>query len=111
MDVKSYGAEETLDRMQREVESNLEFFVNFCKNHNMPVRSYSAYGTDPVEECINIATEIEKEIPNCIFFASQLVMETDNWFTRQLHNETAFAVQRKLHLQGKQMMILPMKLM
>lgn len=111
VDVKSYGAEETLERMQREVESNLEFFVNFCKNHNMPVRSYSAYGTDPVDECIRIATELEKEIPNCIFFASQLVMETDNWFTRQLHNETAFAVQRKLHLQGKQMMILPMKLL
>lgn len=111
VDVKSYGAEETLEKMQREVESNLEFFVNFCQNHNMPVRSYSAYGTDPVDECIRIATEIEKEIPNCIFFASQLVMETDNWFTRQLHNETAFAVQRKLHLQGKQMMILPMKLM
>lgn len=111
VDVKSYGAEETLERMQREVESNLEFFVNFCTNHNMPVRSYSAYGTDPVDECIRIATEIEKEIPNCIFFASQLVMETDNWFTRQLHNETAFAVQRKLHLQGKQMMILPMKLL
>ncbi len=111
VDVKSYGAEETLERMQREVESNLEFFVHFCQNHNMPVRSYSAYGTDPVDECVRIATELEKEIPNCIFFASQLVMETDNWFTRQLHNETAFAVQRKLHLQGKQMMILPMKLM
>ena len=111
VDVKSYGAEETLEKMQREVESNLEFFVHFCQNHNMPVRSYSAYGTDPVDECIRIATQLEQEIPNCIFFASQLVMETDNWFTRQLHNETAFAVQRKLHLQGKQMMILPMKLM
>lgn len=111
VDVKSYGAEETLEKMQHEVEANLEFFVHFCQNHNMPVRSYSAYGTDPVAECIRIATELEKEIPNSLFFASQLVMETDNWFTRQLHNETAFAVQRKLHLQGKQMMILPMKLM
>ncbi len=111
VDVKSYGAEETLEKMQVEVESNLAFFSNFCHNHNMPVRTYSAYGTDPVDECLRIATELEKEMPNCLFFASQLVMETDNWFTRQLHNETAFAVQRRLHLQGKQMMILPMKLM
>lgn len=111
VDVKSYGAEETLEKMQTDVESNLEFFRHFCQNHHMPVRTYSAYGTDPVAECTRIATELEKEIPNCLFFASQLVMETDNWFTRQLHNETAFAVQRKLHLQGKQMMILPMKLM
>lgn len=110
VDVKSYGAEETLETMQVEVEANLAFFVDFCENHNMPVRSYSAYGTDPVAECSRLATEIENEIPHCIFFASQLVMETDNWFTRQLHNETAFAVQRKLHLEGKQMMILPMKL-
>ena len=110
VDVKSYGAEETLEKMQKEVEANLKFFDVFCRNHNMPVRTYSAYGTDPVAECTRIAHELEQEIPNCLFFASQLVMETDNWFTRQLHNETAFAVQRKLHLQGKQMMILPMKL-
>lgn len=110
VDVKSYGAEETLEKMQKEVESNLSFFVNFCHSHNMPVRSYSAYGTDPVAECLRIATELEGEMPHCLFFASQLVMEPDNWFTRQLHNETAFGVQRKLHAQGKQMMILPMKL-
>jgi len=110
VDVKSYGAEETLEKMQHEVETNLSFFENFCRSRGMPVRTYSAYCTDPVAECTRIAQEIGEEIPTCIFFASQLVMETDNWFTRQLHNETAFAVQRKLHLQGKQMMILPMKL-
>ena len=34
----------------------------------------------------------------------------DNWFTRQLHNEAALVLQRRLHLHGLQMIILPMKL-
>ena len=110
IDVRSYGAETSLERMQEDVESNLAFFVSFAKQRGLPAKSYSAYCTDPVAECVRIANEITKEIPNCIFFASQLVIEKDNWLTRQLHNETAFLVQRKLHLQSKQMMILPMNL-
>ncbi len=110
VDVKSYGAETALEKMKLKVESNLSYFVNFSRRHNIPVRSYSAYGTDPVEQCIEIAEKVNKEIPSCIYFASQLMMDTDNWFTRQLHNETAFAVQRRLYLTGRQMMIMPMKL-
>ena len=52
---------------------------------------------------------ISHEFPNSIFFTSKLVFENDNWFTRLLHNQAALAVQMRLHLEGLQMVILPMK--
>ena len=33
----------------------------------------------------------------------------DNWGTRLLHNQTVDVLQRRLHLRGMQMVILPMK--
>jgi len=44
-----------------------------------------------------------------VFFTSKLVFERENWFIRQLRNQTALAMHSRLHLQGVQMVILPMK--
>src|SRR6266851_4393953 len=47
---------------------------------------------------------------NAIFFTSKLIFDRDNWFTQLLHNQAAIALQRRFHLRGMQMIILPMKL-
>ena len=48
--------------------------------------------------------------PNSLFFTSKLVFRNENWVTRLLHNQTALALQRRLHLNGMQMVILPMQI-
>jgi len=53
--------------------------------------------------------DISREYPNAIFFTSKLIFEQDNWFIRLLHNQAALAIQRRLHFDGLQMVILPMK--
>ena len=50
------------------------------------------------------------DYPNAVFFASRIILEPDNWLTRALHNRTAIALQRRLHLKGIPMMIVPMLL-
>jgi hypothetical protein len=44
-----------------------------------------------------------------VFFASKLVFEHETWITRLLHNQIVYAMQRRLELEGMQMVILPMK--
>ncbi len=110
VDVESYGGEKNLRLMKDKVHMRLSYFSAYAKKLGFPCKTYEAYGTDPVAEGVKLATKIASEIPNCIFFASQLVHKNDNWFTRELHNETAFALQRQLNLQGSKMMILPMQL-
>jgi hypothetical protein len=43
-----------------------------------------------------------------VFFASKLVFERETWITRLLHNQLVYAMQRRLQLEGMQMVILPM---
>jgi amino acid transporter len=110
IDVQSYGADEYFKVLQRRVKRNLDHFVSFVHSHGNAAYAVIDYGTDPVEKLTQIAEKLYQENPNCVFFASNLVFPNENWLVRRLHNETAFAVQRKLHLQGIMMVILPMNL-
>jgi K+ transporter len=110
VDSKSYGGVGALERMQQEVADSMSYFVNFCHNHGLAASAYSAYGTDTIAELTTLAEKAAQEYPDAVFFASNLIFVHDNWFTRMLHNQTAFAMQRRLHLRGMQMVILPMKI-
>jgi hypothetical protein len=110
VDSKSYGGDKSLEQMQSKVDSLLSFYINFCNENGLAAKSYHAYGTDPVEELTKMSEKVKTDFPNCIFFSSKLIFMHDNWFTNILHNQTAFSLQRRLHLQGVPMLILPMKL-
>ncbi|MGP1676797.1 MAG: APC family permease [Burkholderiales bacterium] len=110
VDSHSYGGDEDMKITQMEASVALTYFVNFCNSKGWAAKSYLAFGTDPVAETIKLADKVHEEYPNCIFFASKLVFERENWLIRLLHNEAALAIQRRLHLHGLQMVILPMKI-
>ncbi|SHN26580.1 Amino acid transporter [Duganella sacchari] len=109
VDSHAYGGEGALEQMREEAAETLEFFVDFCHSHGMAASSYLGFGTDAVEEVTRLCEEISHEFPHAIFFTSKLIFASDNWFTRLLHNQAALAAQRRLHLEGLQMVILPMK--
>lgn len=109
VDAHAYGGEGALEQMREDAAKTLEYFVDFCQSHGMASASYIGFGTDAVDEITRMCEQINREYPNTIFFTSKLIFARDNWFTRLLHNQAALAVQRRLHLEGLQMVILPMK--
>jgi amino acid transporter len=109
VDSHAYGGEGEVEKMRAEANATLNYFVDFCHSHGMASAAYLGFGTDAVDEIIRICQEINKDYPNAIFFTSKLIFEHDNWFVRLLHNQAALAIQRRLHFDGLQMVILPMK--
>lgn len=109
VDSHAYGGEGAVEQMQAEAGATLRFFVDFCRSHGMAADSRLGFGTDAVQEVTRLCFEVSKQYPNAIFFTSKLIFERDNWFIRLLHNQAALAVQRRLHFDGLQMVILPMK--
>ncbi|NEX60568.1 APC family permease [Noviherbaspirillum galbum] len=109
VDTHSYGGEGAVEQMRAEANATLKFFVDFCHSHNMASSAYLGFGTDVVDEVTKLCEDISQEYPNSIFFTSKLIFEHDNWFTRLLHNQAALAIQRRLHFESLQMVILPMK--
>jgi len=109
VDAQSYDGPGALRTLQYEIENSLRYYENFCHTHDLAAKTYCAFGTEPVAELLTLTDRIAQEFPNCVFFASKLIFTHDNFFTRWLHNQTALAIQQRLHLQGMQMVILPMK--
>ncbi len=109
VDSQSYDGEGALRTLRYEMENSLRYYVNFCHAHGLAAKSYLAFGTDPVAELIKLTDQVTKEFPNAVCFASKLIFAEENMFTRWLHNQTALAIQQKLHVMGRQMVILPMK--
>ena len=108
--IESFQGQTTLENMKKKVEENLQYFVKYCQQYSLAAESQSVYGTDIIDQLTRLAERVSTKYPNCIFFASKLIFEHDNWITRLLHNETPMMLQRRLHLLGKQFVILPMKL-
>ena len=109
VDAQSYNGPGALRTLRYEIENSLRYYVNFCHAHDLAAKSECAFGTDPAAELTRLAQETIKAFPNAVCFASKLIFAHDNFFTRWLHNQTALALQQRLHLQGIQVVILPMK--
>lgn len=110
VDSQSLGGEQVAERLDAEADATLAYYVNYCHSRGIAATSYKSFGTDVLAQLTEVCEKVVADFPNTIFFASQLIFVHDNWWTRLLHNKTAVALQRRLHLRGYQIVILPMKL-
>lgn len=110
VDVESFVGQVELERMRKQVNDNLDYFVDYCAQYGIAAEAYAGFGTDTVEELMKLATKVSRKYVNCIFFSTKLIFDKDNWIGRILHNETPLTLQRQLHFIGKELVILPMKI-
>ncbi|MBI4385191.1 MAG: APC family permease [Nitrospinae bacterium] len=110
VDSKSFGGEEAVEKLKKDVQTLVDCYVNFCHNNDLAATSYQTFGTDAIEQLTLMADRIKEDFPKSMFFATKLIFAEENWLTRLLHNQTAIVMQRRLHLKGMPMVILPMKL-
>jgi len=109
VDTQSYDSDATIRTMRYKTENALCYYAGFCNSQGLQATWRMAYGTDPISVLDNLVQETLAEYPNSVCFAAKLIFARDNIFVRWLHNQTALAMQRRLHLRGQQMVILPMK--
>lgn len=110
IDVEVFSNEEIFKtKYRQDLNQIIEGYRYFCTQHGLPSAGYFSYGVNGVEELIKLADQIQIDYPNCVFFGGKLVFVDESWWTRLLHNNTVNLLQRRLHLRGMQMVILPMK--
>jgi hypothetical protein len=66
-------------------------------------------GTDVVDVAVPLCRNIANEFVNSTFFTGQIVFRHENPFQKILHNETAFAIQRRLQYSGITTVIMPVR--
>jgi len=111
IDSETFASDEIFkNQYRKDLNAIIENYRFFCSEHNLPSEGLFSYGVDEISELIKLTQYVQQDYPDAVFFASKLVFVDETWWSRLLHNNTVSLLQRQLHLQGRQMVILPMKI-
>ncbi len=99
-----------VEELQQKTTESLARYVELAGRLGVPARSEFRVGTDVVAEVSEMCLELHDQYPRAVMFAGELVFDEPRWYDRLLHNETAFAIQRRLRFAGVPMVILPVRL-
>jgi len=109
VDAGNFKGVEELEALQHHVRDQADRYVQFMRRHGAYAEARTSVGTDVVSQTLAIAPDILKTYPQSTFFGGQLVFPEDTFFTRFLHNNIVFALQRKFYNLGVPFVILPVR--
>jgi amino acid transporter len=107
VDSGNFKGVQELEHLRQHVETALCKYVELARKMGFPATSYMAVGTDVVDELEQLCRVAHRDFPKSLVFAGQLVFQKETWYGALLHNQTAFALQRRLQWDGVPMVILP----
>jgi len=101
---------EAIDQLREHTEQMLRRYVDLARSLGVPATYRMSIGTDAVDEAAKLCMEVTKEFPQTTFFAGKVIFQRERWYQRLLHNETAFAIQKRLQWMGRTMVIIPARI-
>jgi amino acid transporter len=107
VDSGGFKGEGAVEALKASTEGSLQRYVDLARRMGVPATCRMAIGTDAVDEAEKLCRQVVQEFPRAIFFAGKLIFKKEAWYQRLLHNETAYAIQKRLHWSGISMVVLP----
>ena len=107
IDSDSFKGEEELEKLKQRTKEMLDRYVELGRSLGLASTYRLSTGTDVVAEAAKLCLQVGVEFPHTTFFIGKVIFQDETWYHRLLHNETAFAVQKRLEWAGKPMVILP----
>ena len=95
--------------LSKSTSKSLLKYVDLARETGFAADYRMDIGTDVVDMAVPLCKNIAKEFPNSTFFTGQIVFRHENPFQKILHNETAFAIQRRLQYSGITTVIMPVR--
>jgi amino acid transporter len=111
IDSENFKGVAEIDALKEQTVTDLQRYVDFARRLGFRAECRYEIGTEAVEEVVSLCEVVRREHPRSIFFLGQLVFESDRFYYRLLHNETAFAIQRRLQFAGLQAVVLPIRVL
>ena len=109
VDSGQFKGTQDVKALESKVKVDLEKYVNLAQRMGYYAEYRYTLGTDLIAELEGMCLDLIKEFRRPVVFAGQLVFQKENLFTRSLHHETAFSIQRRLQFTGVQVIILPIR--
>ena len=99
-----------MEELAQKTEENLKTYKEFSEKMGVPAAYEFHMGAEVVDAASELCIEVSRKYPHAVFFAGELVFEKPQWYHRILHNETAYAILRRIRFAGLPMVILPIRI-
>ncbi len=109
VDSGEFKGEDSIVRLETRTRETLDKYIDMSERLGVPACARLSTGTDAVHELETLCQQVTRDFAHVSFFAGKVVFADESRFVGLLHNETAFAIQKRLQLQGMAMSILPAK--
>ena len=109
IDSGTFKGGQEIEALKRHVHDDLDKYVAFARSHGLAATGVMDVGIEPVEGAEKICVELAQRFPKATFFTGKLIFEREKWYQRILHNETAYAIQRRLQWRGLATVVLPIR--
>ncbi|HMN40061.1 MAG TPA: APC family permease [Phycisphaerales bacterium] len=102
-----FKGEGSMEALRERTAAALDDYARIGRRLGIACTTRVVIGTDAVEEGEKLCLAIAAEFSRPTFFAGQVIFGREAWYHRLLHNQTAYALQRRLQLAGLSTVILP----
>jgi len=109
VDSGSFKGSAEITALWKSTRNSLIKYVDLARETGFASDYRMDFGTDVVDLAVPLCKKIAEEFPNSTFFTGQIVFRHENPFQKILHNETAFAIQRRLQYSGITTVIMPVR--
>lgn len=110
IDSGTFKGVEEMEALELSVKESLMKYVILAQRLGFSADYRMDVGTDVVETASHLCESIAEEFPKAMFFTAKLVFQHETIFHKLFHNETAFAIQRRLQWKGIPVVILPVRI-
>jgi amino acid transporter len=105
-----FKGEEGLDDLKKSVQESLAKYVDLARRLGFPAECRMSVGTDVVDSATDLCVQTGKEFPRSTVFTGKLAFRHEKFYHRLLHNETAYAIQRRLQWSGITNVVMPIRM-
>ncbi|MRR08733.1 APC family permease [bacterium] len=102
------GAEE-IEALKASVDEDLMKYCEMARRLGFPADYRAEVGTEVVEAADDLCVQLAREYPRMTVFTGKLIFQRESVFQKLLHNETAYAIQRRLQWLGITTVVLPIR--
>ncbi len=109
IDSGSFKGKAEIEALGQATRASLEKYVKVTRRHGFPADYRVETSTDVPGAVVDVCRSIVQEFPRATVFTGQLMFHKESFTDKILHNQTAFAIQRRLQWEGIPTVILPIK--
>ena len=110
VDSGSFKGAEEVQKLEVSAKNDLQKYVDLARKMGIAADYRMEVGTDVVDSSMHLCKNIVAEYPRSTVFTGQITFRLEKFYHRMLHNETAFAIQRRLQWDGVTTVILPIRM-